>query len=213
MALGPVGGFVNKFLGRGGDIFVGDRADNEFRDVDPEGRIGGQARAAGRFAFRGEQGFGELGDRGRGLLDMLDRRAQGQDSLSAEQLRQGLQQNLAAQQAMAASARPSNSAAAARTAALQSARLGSGLAGQQAMAGIAERQAAEQSMGGLLSQLRQQDLQAALQSRQNALQGFGDIERARTSRFTGLLQDPTSQEAGLGLFSGLLRGGQFGGGF
>src|SRR6187399_344135 len=133
----------------------------------------GQAAGAGTFADRGEQGYGQLGAQGQLALQGLRAQSLGQNSVSAEQLRQGLQQNQAAQMSMAAGASPQNVAMAARTAAIQSGRLGAGLAGQQAIAGLQERNQAQQQYGQLLQALRAQELQAALQSRQSAMGGYG----------------------------------------
>jgi hypothetical protein len=47
--------------------------------------------------------------------------------------------------------------------------MGAGLAGQQAVAGIQERQAAQNALNQMLMRQRQQELQAALQSRQTAM--------------------------------------------
>jgi hypothetical protein len=134
-----------------------------------------QGQAAGGFAGVGEAGFGAMTAEGQQERDYLRRLASGQDSVSAEQLRQGLQQNLAAQRSMAASASPQNSAMAARTAAMQMGRMGTGLAGQQALAGLQERQMAHQGLANMISQERQQDLSAALGSRQNAIAGYGGV--------------------------------------
>jgi len=132
-----------------------------------------QAAKAGGFADYGEGGVQSLG----GQLDtarqqLLDQ-AQGKLSYSKEALRQGLQQNQSAQRSMAASASPANAAMAARTAAINSGRLGSAMAGQSALAGIAEQQQAAKLYGDLTAQQRQQDMMAALQSRQNAMTGYG----------------------------------------
>ena len=96
--------------------------------------------------------------------------ANGQNSVSALQLRQSLQQNQAAQQSMAASAAPQNAAMAARTAAIQSGVLGAGLAGQQAVAGLQERNQAQQQLGSLLLGQRGQDLSASNQANGQVLQ-------------------------------------------
>jgi hypothetical protein len=125
-----------------------------------------QSGKAGSFADTAQGQFLSQGD---ALRAQLGRQMSGQESLSGEQLRQGLQQNVAAQQSMAAGARGGNQAMAARGAAMNSANLGAGLAGQQAMAGIAERQAAAQGLGAL----RGQDLQATLGGRGQAIQGYG----------------------------------------
>lgn len=132
-----------------------------------------QAGLSGQFADQGQASYGQLGTRGAGALDYLQGQANGQNSVSAEQLRQGLQQQYANQASMAAGASPQNATMAARTAAIQSGRLGAGLAGQQAVAGLQERQQAQQAYAQLLQGLRGQDLQASLGARQNALSGYG----------------------------------------
>lgn len=132
-----------------------------------------QGGRAGMFADRAEQGYGAYGQQAQGALDYLQGQARGQNSVSAEQLRQALGQNQAAQMSMAAGASPQNASAAGRTAAIQMGRQGMGLAGQQATAGLAERNQANQQYGSLLGTLRGQDLSAATQSRQNALSGYG----------------------------------------
>lgn len=132
-----------------------------------------QAAAAGGFAGVGEQGYQQLGQDARARMDYLRQIASGQQSIAGEQLRQGVQRLQAGQRSFAASAAPQNQVMAARTAAIQSARLGSGLAGQQAMAGLQERRDAEAALAQLTAQLRGQDLQAALGSRQTAVSGYG----------------------------------------
>lgn len=127
------------------------------------------AKGAAEFAGQGQGAFNQLSGQGQGALAALLARANGQNSVSAEQLRQSLQQNLAAQRSLAASASPRNAAMAARTAAIQSGRLGAGLAGQQAVAGLQERNQAQDAYGSLLQGLSGQQLQAALGSRQNAI--------------------------------------------
>lgn len=133
----------------------------------------GQADQAGQFANQAQTQWGQYQDQGRASLDALQRQANGENSVSALQLQQGLQQNLAAQRSLAASASPQNSAMAARTAAIQSGRLGAGLAGQQAVAGQQERNAAQSQYGQMLGQLSGQSSQAALASRQTAVTGYG----------------------------------------
>lgn len=132
----------------------------------------GLADEAGAFANRSQRGYAAYGRQGQSALAGLQATANGQNSIAAEQLRQGVQQLQAQQQSIAAGASPQNAAMAARTAAIQSARLGSGLAGQQALAGLQERQQAQQAYASLLQGLRAQDLQAALTSRQNAMSGY-----------------------------------------
>lgn len=132
-----------------------------------------QAASASGFAGVGEQGYGAMTAEAAANRAALQRYASGQDSLSSEQLRQGLQQNLSAQRSMAASASPQNSAMASRTAAMQMGRSSAGMSGQAAMAGIAERQAAQKALNDAIMQQRQQDAQVALGSRQNAIGGYG----------------------------------------
>jgi hypothetical protein len=83
----------------------------------------------------------------------------GQNSVSAEQLRQGLGQSLANQQSMAASASPQNAAMAARNAAMNMGRADYGMSGQQAIAGLQERNQAAQQLAQLNLGARGQDLQ------------------------------------------------------
>lgn len=114
-------------------------------------------------------GFGSLGTEGDQMRGLLRDQATGKTSLSAEQLRQGLQQQMGMQQSMAAGATPQNAAMAARTAAMGMGRAQATMNGQAAMAGIAERQAAAKAWADALLQQRQQNMQAALGSSQNAI--------------------------------------------
>ena len=110
-----------------------------------QGRAGADDARQAWLDYQAAMGAGNL------QLGRLKSQMLGDYSVSAEQLRQGLQQNVAAQQAMAAGAAPRNQAMAARTAMLQSGRLGAGLAGQQATAGLQERQQAAQQYQALLN--------------------------------------------------------------
>lgn len=152
---------------------VGGVADDSQSAIDQRRNLEAQGRSASDFAGQGEYGFGMLGGEAQREREYLRRLASGEDSVSAEQLRQGLQQNLSGQRSLAAGASPQNSVMAARTAAMQSARLGSGFAGQQAVAGLQERQLAHRQLTDAIIQQRQQELQAALGSRQNAISGYG----------------------------------------
>ncbi len=131
--------------------------------------------AAGQLAEYGSGGLQAMDAESATMRDALRRRASGADSLSAEQLRQGLGQQLSQQRSMAASASPQNGPMAARTAALAMGRASSGMAGNQAMAGIQERSAAEQALSQMIMQKRQQDLQAALGSRQTQVSAYGGV--------------------------------------
>lgn len=131
--------------------------------------------AASQFAEFGQGQFMGLGAEAARARDGLRRIISGQDSLSREQLRQGMQSNIAAQRSMAASAAPSNAPMAALHAAQNIGRIGAGMSGQAALAGIQERQAAQQALAQMLLQERQQNLQAALGSRSNAVSAYGGI--------------------------------------
>lgn len=137
--------------------------------------LNAQGGAAGGFADQGQAGFGALGAEAQQSRDFLRDQAMGKNSISAEQLRQGLQQQQAQLQSMAqggpASAAPMN----ARTAMIQAGRASSALAGNTAMAGIAERAAAQKAWADAILGARQQDLSASLGSRQNAISAFGNV--------------------------------------
>lgn len=131
--------------------------------------------ASNQFAEYSQGGVQQLGAEAAAQRAYLGQLASGQHSVSAEQLRQGLQQNIAGQRSMAASAAPANQAMAARTAAIQMGRQGAGLAGQQAVAGLQERQQAQQALAQMIMQQRQQDMQGALGSRQTAVSAYGGV--------------------------------------
>jgi hypothetical protein len=166
-------------------------------DRDPndlQGQLAEQGGLSSAFAGQSEGDFRTLGGEATTERDYLRRIARGDESVSRMQLGQALQQNQAAQQSMAAGARPGNAAMAARTAAMTAGRQGAGLAGQQAIAGIQERQAAQQSLGNMLMQQRQQELQGALGGRSNANNAF-------TGALTGAMNTPTDFEKALGLLT------------
>ncbi len=131
-----------------------------------------QGGRSGQFADVSQDRFGQLGGEMNALRGQLGELAQGKDSISAEQLRQALQQQLAQQRSAVAGAGP-NAAMAARTAMNNMGRASYGMAGQQAQAGIAERNAAMQQLAQLLMGQRGQDLQATLGGRGLAIQGLG----------------------------------------
>ena len=156
---------------------------------------GGHASA---FATQNQGNYVGLGHEANREREYLRKIARGEESVSAMQLKNALQQNQAAQQSMAAGARGGNSAMAARTAAMNAGRQGAGLAGQQAIAGIQERQAAQSGLANMLMQQRGQDLQGALGSRGQAIGAYG-------TAFSGSMQQPTGMEQGLGLLQGGLQ--------
>lgn len=102
---------------------------------------------------------------------MLQGIASGQNSVSAEQLRQGLAQSQAQQMSAAASASPNNQAAASRNAMMNMGQQASGMMGQQAMAGLQERQNA-------LNTLSQTQLGQSGQNMQGTLGGYGAANNA-----------------------------------
>ncbi len=132
-----------------------------------------QAAMAGRLSQQAQGNYNQLGQQGNASLAALQAQAQGQNSVSAEQLRQALGQSQAQQMSMAAGASPANAAGAARTAAIQMGRNSAGLAGQQATAGLAERNQAQQQYAQQLQGLRQQDMSTMLGSQQTAIAGYG----------------------------------------
>lgn len=151
---------------------VGGKSSSEQQNDENRRLLNEQVGKASGFADQGQAGFGRTGLEAERARQYLRDVAEGRNSVSARQLQQGLQQNLAAQRSMAASAAPANAAMAARTAAQQGARLGYGLAGQQAIAGLQERQQAQQALNQAILGARGQDLNAALGSRDTAVRGL-----------------------------------------
>lgn len=127
------------------------------------GLIGG---ALGYFGGSGEspedaarrKAIAELGTQLNGETDYLRRIARGQESVSAMQLRDALARTNAQQASMAAAAAPRDSTMAALMASRNAMQASSGLAGQQAIAGIQERQAAQSQLVDALLRQRQQDI-------------------------------------------------------
>lgn len=132
-----------------------------------------QAMRSGQFADAAQSGYTSLGNEANSERDYLRQLARGQNSVAAEQLRQGLQQNVAAQRSLAAGAAPQNAAMAARTAAIQAGRLGAGMSGQAALAGLQERNQAQMALQQAILQQRGQDMNTALGGRQTAIGGYG----------------------------------------
>lgn len=135
--------------------------------------LGNQGGMASWFGDAGQDNYGKTTAEGEQARELMRRRAMGEDSMSAEQLRQGLQRQYAQQRSMAASASPQNAAMAARTAMMGANRAATGMAGNAAMAGIAERQAAADAWARAIAEARGQDVNVALGSRQNAINAFG----------------------------------------
>jgi Chaperone of endosialidase len=138
-----------------------------------------------------EQGTRDLHANIQNLRDQ----AEGRNSVSAEQLRQGLQANVAAQRSAAAGADPRNAAMSARTAAIQGARLSSANSGQAAVAGLAERNQAQQALQQALLGQRGQDLQGTLG-------GYGASNQAYAGQI-----DPNGDKSWLEKNGGAIAGG------
>lgn len=143
--------------------------------IDKRNQLTAQGQAAGNFANAGETGYSGLGWEAAMQREALRRRSAGENSVTAEQLRQGLAQNVAAQRSMAAGAPPSMQAMAARTAMMNTNRLGSAMAGQSAIARLQEQQAAEKALADAIAQQRALEANVALGSRQNAIAGYGGV--------------------------------------
>lgn len=129
-----------------------------------------QALKSGEFADYGEGGFRSLGGAADNARQNLADIASGKLSQSREILRQGLNQQLSNARSMAAGG---GTPMAARTAAMNMGRAGYGMSGQASLAGIAEQQGAAKLLQDAILQQRQQELNAALGSRQNAMTGYG----------------------------------------
>jgi len=128
------------------------------------------ARDASLNEFAQTRGGGEFRQGQSDLVRALQRQASGQDSFSQEQLRQNFGRLMAGQQSAVAGASPQNAAMAMRMGMQNQGQLGQQMAGQQALAGIAERNAANQALGGVLGQGRGQDIQAYTNAQQLGLQ-------------------------------------------
>lgn len=136
---------------------------------DQRSGLNNQADQADSMRQFATDSFGSLTTESGAMREALRQQAMGEKSFTGEQLRQGLQQQQAAQMSMAAGASPGNSAMAARTAAMQMGRNQGAMAGQASLAGIAERQAALKQWQDAILQHRQQDIGASLGAGQNAI--------------------------------------------
>jgi hypothetical protein len=176
--------------------FFGESQSTKQKRID----LNNQGAAAAVLSDAASGGYQQLGNEASANRARLDDQATGRVSLSGEQLRQGLQQNMSAQRSMAASASPANAAMAARTAAIQGGRMGMGMSGQAATAGIQERRSAQDAINNSLMQQRQQDANVALGSRQNAISGYGGT----TPEGTGLEKATPVINAGIGALGAIV---------
>lgn len=154
--------------------------------------------ASSSFGNQAAGNYGQYTNRLNGALDDLQAQAQGRNLVSTEMLRQGMQQGLNGQMSMAAGASPQNQAMAARNAANNMARLGYGLSGQQAVAGMQERNQAQQMYANTLGQARGLDAQTALG-------GYGQAINAYSSGLNAQ-RDPTIASQLAGPIAGLAGG-------
>jgi hypothetical protein len=212
---------VGQGLGALGGI-AGNRGENEFRTPNQSnfnlpGYQQGMNQRAGLADQYGRQGSQFSGQQGM-LAGMLMQQARGQGpSLADMQMQRGMQQAQAQQQSMAASGR-GNAALGARQAMQNTGNAAQQLAGQGAMARVAEQRQAQGLLGNVLQGARGQDInqqqansQAQLQALQQQLQlqqlqqgGMMGYEQQRGNRFNSLTQVPTNQEQGIGMVSPLL---------
>ncbi len=171
------------FLSRIGDAFtnnplvrkLGGLADDSESAEEQRNNLNAQGGAAAGFADQGQAGYGQLGAEGADARGFLRDQAMGKNSISAEQLRQGLQQQQAQMQSMAQGGPASSAPMMGRTAMIGAGRASSAMAGNAAMAGIAERNAAQQAWNQAILGARGQDLQAALGGRQQAIGAYGGV--------------------------------------
>ena len=123
------------------------------------------AAAAAYSKYKGDQAKKKSADTARGaygedigaLIERLRAQAEGRDTVTDQKLKQATGQNIAAEQAFAATGR-GNQALQQRQASQNIGGLRSGLAGQAAMADVQERSLSNQQLGGLLAQLRGQQM-------------------------------------------------------
>jgi hypothetical protein len=180
------------------DAYKGSQATegaNKARQDQMVQNLNNQGGMSSWFADQAQGGYGSTGVEAQQAREHLRRLASGQDSLSREQLRQGVQQNRAAQQSFAASAAPRDAAMAGIMGANNMGRANYGMSGQAAMAGIAERQGAANALNQAILGARGQDLQAALGSRQNAINAYGGTgtpsanpDEKQMDRILGIIQ-------------------------
>jgi hypothetical protein len=173
--------------------------------MDPGGKLAGASADALTAAGRGDVGYRTMTGQLAGDRAYLQDLRSGKNSLAAEQLRQGLEAQQAQIQGMAAGARPADGPMAARTAIMSMGRAGSAMAGNAAMARIAEQNAAAQTLAGLNLQQRGQDISYAGQQRGLGIQGLGTLEQSAASRYAADLGAPSKSEVLLGGLVGVTK--------
>ncbi len=161
------------FLYKPAAKLLGGLADESASSTQKRNNLNNQGGMASWFADNAQNKYGDLGAEGDRARQMLWDQATGKTSVTGEQLRQGLQSLYGQQRSMAASASPQNAAMAARTAMVNSARLGGAASGQAALARLQEQQMAQRALQDAILGQRAQDQSVALGSRQNAIQAYG----------------------------------------
>ncbi len=165
--------------------------------------IGANAAQANAMGAQGAANYGNDRLGMQATQGYLRDQMMGKNSVSAEQLKQALGQNQAAQQSMAAGAAPGNAAMAARTAAMQMGHQGAGLAGQQAVAGLQERNQAAGQLGQMQLGQSGQDINAGLGGFNAANQGYGQALGNPQKTWGGMLGGALG-----GLSAGLVKSDQ-----
>jgi hypothetical protein len=211
LAGGAIGGPWGAVAGAGAGLLMGGGADDEKRQYDPNqdnfmlpgygdtrsqysNMIGQGPRGApqaGVSGFRGDQ---------RQLSGMLFDQARGQgpgQEIAQRQASQQVQQGLGQQMAMARSARPGQSAMAARNAAMAGGQLQGAGAQAASMGGLAAQQSAIGQLGGVLQGARGQDLQrnisnAGMQQQQMSMDDSRQMELLRQR----MMMDQMQQQGG-----------------
>lgn len=133
------------------------------------------AANAGQFANTAQGNYNNLTAEGQATRDYLASIMRGDNSVSKEQLRQGLQQTVGGLRSQAAAASPANSGMAALQASNNIGHAGAAMAGNAALAGIQERNAAANALGQMQLGYRGQDVNAALGAQGNQIQGYGAV--------------------------------------
>lgn len=158
----------------------------------------GPAAQAGDSSFAGDQ---------HALVDRLRAQMNGEDSLSALQLRDATDSNIAQQRSLAASATPGNAAMMQRIAAQNIGRTNQGYGAQAAQLGIQERNAAANALGAVAAGARGQDQQnnqfnAAQQQQNNQFNAGAQLQnRGQNDQYALGMTGAGNQSAG-----GILQG-------
>ena len=168
-----VGGVVQgvKAIGHG----IKHLGDESQSTIDKRNQLNGIGANSNAFAQQLQQYAAGLNAEGVKNRAGLQATANGQNSISAEQLRQGLQQNLSTQQSMAAGASPQNAGLAARSAAMAGGRAATALSGQQAVAGLAERQQAQQALAQSIASAYGTNVSGANNAYGGAVGAYGGV--------------------------------------